>query len=686
MNMEDNPERYRALLEKCNNLTLALSESEERLKSIAEGMAEGLLIVENDRVVFANRRACDIFGYPEAELMSMGLFDMTSSSDRARLSALVEETRGKGYPPKEAQFWIKRKNGERACVLNRYSNIEKDDQVTGWYIMTTDVTRRVQREAELEIIAWASSAFRTLDTRQEILPVILNQVRSLMNVKGLAILFQNPLSGEVVVELANGSLAGWSGYRILPGAEISAQVAASGKPYFNDNPAEETNFAGPESSAGMAATACLPFQAEGQTLGLLWVEFDRLYDESDRRILTSLTELAGGALYRAAQNEQTQRRIQRLAALRSIDMTITASLDLRVTLDILINQAITHLNVDAASVLIFKSHTRLFEYMAGHGLPRHLTSNSRFQMGRDPASRAAYERRIIHCPNLNETTTNSPRIIALTTEGFVAYYAVPLITRGEIKGILEILHRSDLHTDTEWQEFLETLASQAAIAIDSAEMFQGLQRSNMELVLAYDNTLEGWVRTLDMRDKETEGHTQRVTVMTLRLATAMDIPDHMIVHVRRGALLHDIGKIAMPDSILLKRGALTPEEWVQMRKHPEYAYELLSPIPYLSTALEIPLYHHERWDGAGYPHGLKGEQIPLAARIFAVVDVWDALQSDRPYRAAWPKKKVIAHLKEQSGQHFDPQVAACFLGLLEADRWEADEAIRALAWDGLLDV
>jgi len=169
---------------------------------------------------------------------------------------------------------------------------------------------------------------------------------------------------------------------------------------------------------------------------------------------------------------------------------------------------------------------------------------------------------------------------------------------------------------------------------------------------------------MDLRDKETEGHTQRVTSLTLKLTQQMGITNIDIVHIRRGALLHDIGKMGIPDSILLKPDKLTEDEWAIMRQHTLYAKDMLSPINYLRPALDIPLYHHEKWDGSGYPHKLKGSQIPLAARIFAVVDVWDALTSERPYRQAWTEQKTLEYIKAESGRHFDPQVVEAFLALI----------------------
>jgi len=194
---------------------------------------------------------------------------------------------------------------------------------------------------------------------------------------------------------------------------------------------------------------------------------------------------------------------------------------------------------------------------------------------------------------------------------------------------------------------------------------QALESAYLELREAYDHTIEGWVRALDLRDRETETHTLRVTEMTVRLAREIGIGESEIVHIRRGALLHDIGKMGVPDSVLNKLDALTPQDWDTMKKHPLFAYEMLSPIAYLLPALDIPYCHHEKWDGTGYPRELKGEEIPLPARIFAVVDVWDALRSNRPYRGGWPEIDVLDHIRSLSGVHFDPKVVDVFFKLLD---------------------
>ena len=192
-----------------------------------------------------------------------------------------------------------------------------------------------------------------------------------------------------------------------------------------------------------------------------------------------------------------------------------------------------------------------------------------------------------------------------------------------------------------------------------------IEHAHNELKAAYDATIEGWSRAMDLRDRETEGHTQRVTHLTLKLAEAAGMNQEELVHIRRGALLHDMGKLGIPDSVLHKPDKLTDEEWVLMRQHPQLAYDMLHPIDYLHPALDIPYCHHVKWDGSGYPRGLKGEQIPLVARLFAIVDVWDALTSDRPYRPAWQKEETLKYIKGQTDKHFDPRAVDLFFQIVE---------------------
>ena len=357
-------------------------------------------------------------------------------------------------------------------------------------------------------------------------------------------------------------------------------------------------------------------------------------------------------------------QLDHLKALTEIDRSIASSFDLKVSLGTLVNKVIERLGVDAACVLLLETGSLMLEFSVGQGFRSSEITKRKFQLGEGAAGRAAVDRKIVYIQQLPEATKEFARPDLLEEEGFTSYYGVPLIAKGKVNGVLELFHRIKLAPDQEWLAFLETLAGQASIAIDSAQLFEGLQRSNSELGLAYDATIEGWSRALDLRDKETEGHTQRVTALTMTLAINFGLSGEELKYIRWGSLLHDMGKLGISDTILLKPGPLTDEEWVEMKKHPTLAFEMLLPIRHLNSAIDIPYCHHESLDGAGYPRGLQGEQIPFPARIFSVADVYDALISDRPYRKAWPREEAVEYIRSNSGIKFDPKVVKAFTDLL----------------------
>ncbi|MBI4825455.1 MAG: GAF domain-containing protein [Nitrospirae bacterium] len=385
---------------------------------------------------------------------------------------------------------------------------------------------------------------------------------------------------------------------------------------------------------------------------------EHTFDDAGRIICS--TGIVHDVTEQKLSEKKIEAHLKQVEALRTIDMAITSSLDLRVTLSILLEQVVTLLNVDAADILLRNPHEQVLEYASGRGFRTQALRQTRLRIGEGNAGRAAMEKRIITIRNMGEAGQDFIQSPLLADEGFVTYYAVPLIAKGYVEGVIEIFHRALLEPDQNWLDFLDTLGRQAAIAIDNSTLFHELQHSRDELIVAYDRTIEGWAKALDHRDKETEGHSRRVTDMTVKIAKEMGIINAELVHVYRGALLHDIGKLGVPDGILLKPGKLNDEEWAVMKRHTVIAYEILSPIPYLQAALFIPYCHHEKWDGTGYPRGLRAEEIPLPARIFAVVDVWDALTSDRPYRPAWPDDKALEFISSESGRHFDPEVVETF--------------------------
>ena len=408
----------------------------------------------------------------------------------------------------------------------------------------------------------------------------------------------------------------------------------------------------------------VPMLFNGELIGVLVVHEANLdnhtFTDDDVHLLTLLAGQAAIAVNNAQLYNDAMKRLNQIEALRSIDKIMSANTDLRLTLNTTLAEAARQLDISALDILTVNPYKHMLEYAAGLGF--RTTGIEKFSLSLNDSTyhKVVEDRRILQLHNFKETGCAILQARKFIGEEFNCYIGIPLIAKGQVVGILEAFDRDHFERDEEWQEFLETLGQQAAIAIDNANLFEDLARSNTELSIAYETTLEGWSRALDLRDQATEGHTRRVTQMTVTLASFLGIKNYDLLNIRRGALLHDIGKMGIPDEILLKPGPFLDKEWDWMHEHPRLAYEMLLPIRYLHPALDIPYCHHERWDGTGYPRGLKGKEIPLAARIFSVVDVWDAMTSDRPYRAALSRAEANSYLKEQAGSHFDPEAVNAF--------------------------
>jgi PAS domain S-box-containing protein len=460
--------------------------------------------------------------------------------------------------------------------------------------------------------------------------------------------------------------------RVFPANNaLFLEILKSGLPLILKDAQKDTRY---ESWVGDNTRGWMgvPLIARGTIIGYITIDSLKIdaYKEHDAILAMTFAHQAAVAIENARLYERGEQQIRQLTVLRDIDSAISSSFDLRITLNLLIGYTARELNADAVVILLYNSDLKSLYLYTSTGLNNKQTNTgSHIRIGEGLAGHVMLQRKLIHIANLVDSTEFHPAPY-ISGENFMSYAGVPLVSKGQIKGVMEIFTRTESNPDPDWLNFLQTLAGQAAIAIDNVQLFRNLQRTNQELTLAYDTTLAGWGRALELRDKETQGHTDRVVELTLELARRMGIGGEELSHIMRGTLLHDIGKMGIPDYILHKPGPLTEEEWVIMRQHPKYAFDLMNPIPYLRQALEIPYAHHERWDGSGYPRGLKGEEIPLAARIFAVVDIWDALLYERVYRNAWPEDKVIEYLKSTAGIELDPAIVEKFLELVEEKRHE----------------
>jgi putative nucleotidyltransferase with HDIG domain len=361
-------------------------------------------------------------------------------------------------------------------------------------------------------------------------------------------------------------------------------------------------------------------------------------------------------------SDQLKLKQSQLRALMSVGQVINSSLGLRRVLEEVMDSLISLMRAERGFLMLREPDGELAVRIA-RGIAHVNLDEEAFKVSRTVVRRVVES----NAPVLTTNAQADPRFdgqMSIAAFQLRSILCVPLKLKAELIGVLYVDNRAHAGIFKENDlELISAFADQAAVAINSARLFEELQDSHRELEKAYQATLEGWVRALDLRDKETEGHTQRVTILTHRLARAMGVGDADLVHITRGALLHDIGKMAIPDGILLKPGQLTEDERKLIQKHPVYAYEMLSPIDFLVPAIDIPYCHHEKWDGTGYPRGLKQDEIPFAARIFPIIDVWDALTSDRPYRKAMAQDEVRQLIKADSGKHFDPLVVEAFLDL-----------------------
>ncbi|MFV9504504.1 MAG: HD domain-containing phosphohydrolase [Oscillochloridaceae bacterium umkhey_bin13] len=565
--------------------------------------------------------------------------------------------------PWSGELVNRRKNGTLYHEDQTITPVLRDGKVAYFITIKQDVSARVEREREREALLIMAAALRTARTRAEMLPTLLAQTGVLLRGCGVALAMRVPGSHEAQIELGTGCWENLTGLHVPRSERLL--VPSSGSHQY---PAHEMQghpiLTGQGRITPHQIIASAALRTHDEIQGALWICCNEPISESDLRLLAAIADMAANAIQRSTLFEQTEQRLRRLTGLHAIDQAITASLDQRLSLGVVLDQAMQQLDVDAADVLLLNTSDHSLSYFVGRGFRSSLMVGRRARVGEGLAGWAVLNRERVVVGDLHSQLDKVARPDLLTAEGFRGYAVMPLLAQGQVLGVLEVFQRTPLRYDSEWLDYLHTLAGRAAVAIDNAELFGRLQRSHADLAMAYDTTLEGWSRALDLRDKETEGHSQRVTELTVRLARAMGLSESEIIHIRRGALLHDIGKVGIPDAILHKPGPLTSDEWKIMQLHPVYGYELLAPISYLRPALDIPYCHHEKWDGSGYPQGLTGASIPLPARIFAVVDVWDALCSDRPYRKAWPREAVRAYLEAQSGYHFDPAVTRIFNRLL----------------------
>lgn len=635
-----------------------------------------MVLDRKGEITYVSPSALEMVGIPAEKLLGNGWWQLgySDSTEAHGEKAFMQRVAKRELPVREQPYEraVRLDNGDIRWI--EWQDTLGPDETIIW--VGRDITENKKAEeavhrrlTEQNAIRDVSTSLRAADNLETMLPLLLDSTLQVLNMDKGSVWLYNGAHDYLEIVAVRGYV-NEQGQDIKirpqkPGEGISGFVYSTGrtfnsKEFINDDRIPQyTRELAPPKVGG----AAVPIRSEKEILGVIIANVDlpRVVEEHEINLLTTIAEIAGNAIQRSTLHEKTRQQLSQFKALSEIDRAILSSLDLQYNLKLLVENVVQQLHVDAANVMLFDPVRQALNAVQGEGFRTQAFEGRRIDLGEGYAGKAAAERRIIHVDQLQIQRDNPRLAKALAGEGFTSYYGLPLIAKGELRGVLEIFHRGSLGPDEEWFGLLNALAARAALAIDTIKTLDNLERANQDLILSYDATIEGWSRALDLRDHETEGHSQRVTQLALELARRIGLIGQPLVNFRRGALLHDIGKMGVPDTILFKPGKLTDEEWVAMKRHTVFAQEMLLDIGYLRDALDIPYSHHERWDGSGYPQGLKGEEIPLAARIFAVADVYDALTSDRPYRKAWAKEKAVAYIREESGKLFDPNVVDIFL-------------------------
>lgn|GEM_PF-2527158 len=642
----------------------SLRESEERLRLVTEASTDGIWVWDRDTNTLTwSDRVFDLLGL-DRSITGAGLqeaFQIIHPDDRRDYVPSLMRNVRKNIP---FRVELRLRRGDKTygryqlyCTLAR----DRDDRIVRMVGSLHDITEKVQRDQEMEAVAAISLALREVESTEEMLPIISEQIAKTLELKSVGLALVDTDTDVVVIRHVSGAFQKMVGVRFERHQGFVGRVFGDKEQKFVSNLEEDAHSIMRRFLTEPTAVLGVPLITKGEVIGVLWLgksleegQRDLEFTSGESRMLNILGEIAAASLRRVALRERTEFHLQRLHSLSIIHATVSENLNLRTTLDLLLDQLQQQTKIDAAAIHLYDEITSMFRYETSTGFK----AGSRIPtVGRDLIVNR-YRSRLV---DLQEMSPRGRRFGPMIAAGYESYMAVPLIAKENILGVLEIYHRGELPQDVDLDNFVEMLASQAAVAVDNATLLQSLRTANKELISAYDATIEGWSRALDLRDHETEGHSRRVTDMTVEMAKLVGVPASQIADMRRGALLHDIGKMAIPDSVLHKPGELDANELIIMRRHPGIALDLLEPVRFLKSAIDIPFCHHERWDGNGYPRGLKAEEIPLAARIFAVVDVWDALRSDRPYRKRWSKDQAVHFIRVQSGRQFDPDIVEVFL-------------------------
>ncbi len=594
----------------------ALRESEARFRSVAQTLGAGIFIHRGGNYLYCNPMWARITGYSEEELLSMDQSQIAPENMSREHRSMLENILEGGTPPPVMEHPIRHKSGEERWINLAATTITYDGEpaIIG---TATDITEQKLARERMRLQSAALEAAAN------------------------AVVIAHPRHGISSVNHAFTELTGYEPEEVF-GKEISL---------LNPDPGQQTTF------RELQQTVCSGYVWHGELVG-------RRKDGSlfHAELTTTPVVSAGGEVtnFVAIIQNITDRKMRELEleTIAQLTAALRTAVRRNEIVPVILQEVMRQFQAAGASIVSVLESDQSLYIDEGAGLWQKLTAQ-KMAAGLGISSQVlATGKPYINNQAREDQHFAYPELL----EGVNCLAGLPLFSQGSLRGVLTLGREKPFEAND--IRLLTAICNIAAAAIHRADLYDQTLQQASELAQAYDATIEGWARALELRDKETRGHTARVTRLTIQMAEAMGIRGRELDNVRRGVILHDIGKMGVPDSILLKPGELNDEEQRIMHRHPEYAYEMLSPIPYLRDALDIPYCHHEHWDGSGYPRGLAGDEIPLAARIFSIVDVWDALTSDRPYRPAWSHQQALNYIQELAGKQFDPKVVEVFIKIL----------------------
>ncbi len=567
----------------------------------------------------------ELTGYTSDDLLGSAFCTTCSALGYQRL----ESIRDNPFDMKEQVVCSvnKKKNGEFYFEEEKFCPVfDQDGKLSHIVVIKKDISASEQKKKEMEQDLWLSTS--------------LGQSKSLEGICQNAAAYLKEQYSD-----------------IQSGICLCADGNSGKGKWFGEKPEDSR-------SAGSGTFSRLMTMGE-EKIGQILIRYPIDSPLDMEKLFDSLARQLEVALQSVLAQQKISAQIRNISFLKLISRTISSDMDFEMVMEPLLRQTQKFLDSDAVALYLNDKESGLLICRAQSGFRTGLIENAKVRYGQPYVGIAAEEQRIVSISHLESLNGQKEFDALIRAEAFESQQCAPIIIAGKTTGVLETFQRKPFNASPEWMILFDAIATQTGLALDYNSIYADLQHAYLDLELSYEATIEGWSAAMDYRDQETEGHSKRVTSLALSLAARLGIPEEEIATISRGALLHDVGKIGIPDSILKKPGQLDEEEWKLMKTHPLIAYNMLSRIPYLKESLVIPLYHHEKWDGSGYPEGLKGERIPLAARIFSVIDVFDALTSDRPYRKAWSKEKTMDYIREQAGRHFDPAIVNAFVSMLD---------------------